>query len=259
MPAISVAPLSARSIIASTLLGTLPPRLPGRLLVAFAQEFGVNPGTARVALSRMVDRGELTREDEGVYALAGALIERQTRQEAGLAPSPFPWSGDWAILVVNQASRESADRAALRRAATHLGFGERREGVWMRPANLPAGRLVAEEAIVAAQTDRFAGRPTDVGPQALADELFPLAEWAELASQLIQAMTEAQADDTALAEAFELSAAVLRHLVADPLLPAELWPTGWPAAALRDRYAAYNVAFRRRLSAFFRSRSRVAE
>ncbi|MFT5203831.1 MAG: phenylacetic acid degradation operon negative regulatory protein [Candidatus Aldehydirespiratoraceae bacterium] len=259
MPIVSVTPLSARSIIASTLLGTLPPRLPGRLLVAFAEEFGVNPGTARVALSRMVDGGELTREDEGVYGLAGALLARQTRQEAGLMPSPSLWSGDWTILVVNQTSRESADRSALRRAATHLGFGERREGVWMRPANLPVGRLVAEEAIVAAQTDRFTGRPADIAPQALVDELFPLAEWAELAARLVQAMTEAPVDDTALAEGFELSAAVLRHLVADPLLPVELWPTDWPAAVLRDGYAAYNVAFRHRLSAFFRSRSRVAE
>ena len=30
--------LSARSVIASTLLGTVPPRLPARLLVAFARE-----------------------------------------------------------------------------------------------------------------------------------------------------------------------------------------------------------------------------
>ena len=62
-------PLSARSLVASALLGTHPPALRGALLVAFGKRFGINDGTIRVALSRMVDRGELTNR-EGVYTLA---------------------------------------------------------------------------------------------------------------------------------------------------------------------------------------------
>ena len=62
-----MADLSARSVIASTLLGTVPPRLPGRLLVAFAGEFGIQAGTTRTALSRMVDRGELRHLEGGRY------------------------------------------------------------------------------------------------------------------------------------------------------------------------------------------------
>ena len=62
----------------------------------------------------------------------------------------------------------------------------------------------------------------------------------------------------ALAEGFELAARGLRHLVADPLLPAEIHPPDWPASALRNTYERYNRAYRARLSAFFRSRSRVA-
>jgi DNA-binding transcriptional regulator PaaX len=61
-----------------------------------------------------------------------------------------------------------------------------------------------------------------------------------------------------LAEGFEVAAHALRHLVADPLLPVELCPPEWPATALRRSYDDYDRTFRRHLSAFFRSRSRLA-
>src|SRR5690242_13068454 len=63
-------PLAPRSLIASLLLGMRPPRMPAGRLVEWCGLFGVAEGTARVALSRMLDRGELTATD-GVYELAG--------------------------------------------------------------------------------------------------------------------------------------------------------------------------------------------
>ncbi|NDH11493.1 MAG: PaaX domain-containing protein, C- domain protein, partial [Actinobacteria bacterium] len=95
-----MADLSARSVIASTLLGTVPPRLPGRLLVAFAGEFGIQAGTTRTALSRMVDKGELRHLDGGQYELDGDLLARHLRQEAGLHPVVHPWDGTWELHVV---------------------------------------------------------------------------------------------------------------------------------------------------------------
>ena len=41
-----------------------------------------------------------------------------------------------------------------------------------------------------------------------------------------------------------LSAAVLRHLLADPLLPPELLPSGWCGDELRHDYDRYDVAFK---------------
>jgi phenylacetic acid degradation operon negative regulatory protein len=37
---------------------------------------------------------------------------------------------------------------------------------------------------------------------------------------------------------------VLRHFVADPLLPREIWPRRWPGDALRADYERYDVAYR---------------
>ena len=54
-------------------------------------------------------------------------------------------------------------------------------------------------------------------------------------------------DRESLAPGFVLSAAVLRHFVADPLLPRELLPRDWPGAALRRDYDRYDALFRRRL------------
>ena len=230
--------------------------------MAFAEQFGINPGTTRVALSRMVERGELDRGDDGVYTLQGPLLERQGRQEAGLAPSPRVWHGDWEIHVVRPGGRNSGDRAALRRAALHLGLRERRDGVWLRPDNLDPQRLPTARSVLDAQADRFVGQPvgTDIPPD-LAAELFDLDGWAATARDLsarTAAMIRVLDTDgpTPLAEGFELAAAALRHLVADPLLPPELCPPGWPAPALRVAYDRYDEAYRRQLSGFFRSHAR---
>ncbi len=247
-------------MVASTLLGTVPPRLPGRLLVAFAEQFAIKPGTTRVALTRMVDRGELLRADGGVYELAGHLLERQERQEAGIDATVRDWNGDWEIFLVRPGRRTSADRAALRRCCLHLGLRERREGVWMRPDNLDPDRLPSSQHVVAGQTERFTGH-ADGDPVLLARGLFGPDDWAGTADVLLTemvSMTERlNRDRAALAPGFELAAAVLRHLVADPLLPEELWPASWPAPVLREGHRRYDTAFRTDLARFFRSQRRV--
>src|SRR3954470_1143428 len=73
-------PLSARSVVASTLLGMHPPVLSARVLVKSGELFGIAEGTTRTALSRMVNAGELVVEDRS-YRLAGRLLERQARQD----------------------------------------------------------------------------------------------------------------------------------------------------------------------------------
>ena len=56
-----------------------------------------------------------------------------------------------------------------------------------------------------------------------------------------------------LAPGFELSAAVLRHLQADPLLPADLLPPGWPGPRLRAGYDRWDRQYRRVLADWGRS------
>lgn len=58
-------------------------------------------------------------------------------------------------------------------------------------------------------------------------------------------------DPGALADGFVTSAAVLRSLQADPLLPRDLLPTDWPGDALRGDYDRYDAAYRSVLRAWF--------
>lgn len=247
--------LSARSVVASTLLGTSPPQLPGRLLVAFAEEFGIRAGTTRTALSRMVDRGELARLVGGNYALTGDLLERHHRQEAGLHPSAREWDGSWEMVVVPTGARSSGERAALRRACDHLGLGERRDGVWLRPANLAPGRLPAASRVVEAQAERWTARPAG-DSRALVAELFDLEGWSARSRTLIEALDH---ELDSLADGFVLAAAALRHLVADPFLPPELAPTEWAAAELRSAYSTYLARYQASLRAFFRAQLATLE
>ena len=85
-------PLSTRSVIASLLLGMQPPVLSARRLVQWCALFGINEGTARTALSRMLERGELASSD-GVYELAGRVRRRQPAQDWSLAPKLREWDG----------------------------------------------------------------------------------------------------------------------------------------------------------------------
>jgi phenylacetic acid degradation operon negative regulatory protein len=88
--------------------------------------------------------------------------------------------------------------------------------------------------------------------------LWDLAGWATEADRLRATMAESvepfeAGDPTPLPAGFVLAAAVLRHLMADPLLPDELLPPAWPGAALRADYDRYDRAFSSVWRDWFRS------
>lgn len=240
--------LSARSVIASTLLGVDRPSLPSRELVRAGDLFGIAEGTIRVALSRMVSTGELI-ADDGWYRLTGPLLDRQMRQSEGRHPQLRAWQGGWAIWIVETARRSAAKRSDLRAAMRALRVVELREGVWLRPDNLDPDRQPSQQAIVIEQCQKFVGRPGYGDDRDLAGVLWDLDGWASGAVAFERAMSSdiGQLDAgkvEALAPAWELAAAVLRHMLADPLLPTELLPLEWPGDSLRDTYDRYDLAFK---------------
>lgn len=244
--------MTARSVLLSVLLGTDPPRLPVQLLVRTTDLFGIAEGTTRTALSRMAAAGEVV-ADDGSYALVGdRLLARRDRQAASRAARTKPWRGGrWrqAVVVVD-GRRPAADRAALRAELAAARLAELREGVWLRPHNVDVELPDAREL-------RWSMTVPDGDAAALAAELWDLPAWADGAADLRRRMRDLvgplrAGDRGPLAEGFVLSADVLRHLQADPLLPDALLPRGWPGRSLRTDYDRYDRAYRAVLRDWFR-------
>jgi phenylacetic acid degradation operon negative regulatory protein len=250
------APLTARSIVASTLLGVRPPSLPPAALVRAGEIFGIVEGTTRVALSRMLTAGELEMDD-GRYTLAGRLLDRMQRQDESRRPPLRRWDGTWRQAVVIAAGRTASERADLRAAMRELRFAEVREGVWVRPDNLATDDPAHARAIVDDQCMWMRAEVDD--PRGLAAKLWDVDAWARRAEGLRNRIgaSRCELDGPAptaesLREGFVLAASVLRHMQADPLMPPELLPGDWPGRALRAEYADYARVFARLWSEWLR-------
>jgi phenylacetic acid degradation operon negative regulatory protein len=217
--------MTARSVVLSVLLGAHPAHASAGELIELTADFGIKETALRVALTRMVGAGDLIRSADG-YRLSDRLLARQRRQDDAMRPRTRPWRGDWLVLIVTSVGSDARTRAALRTAMHDKRFGELREGVWMRPDNL---RLDLDPD-VAARVRTLRAR--DDAPAELAGELWDLPGWAGTGHRLLGEM--AAASD--IPGRFVAAAAIVRHLLTDPMLPAELLPADWPGDRLRDAY-----------------------
>jgi phenylacetic acid degradation operon negative regulatory protein len=250
-------PLSARSLIASLLLRSQPPRMRAARLVQWCSLFGVADGTARVALSRMVDRGEL-RTVDGMYELAGRVGARRRTQDWSLAPAVETWDGHWRMAVVDDTTRRAADRSALRDAMRRLRYAEAREAVWTRPDNLPRASGPDDAWVVVDSQCQWWRSVPDGDAQPLAESLFGVKAWmtsARTATRKLAANERAlgKGSERALADAFVAGAAALTVIRLDPLLPVELGEIARVGDELRTAYRRYEAAFTPAVRGWFRS------
>ncbi len=234
-------PLTARSVILSTLLGTHPPELPVRALVRIGGIFEIADGTVRVALSRMVAEGDVS-TDGGRYRLTERLVGRQRLQDEAREPAMRTWRGEWEWAILEPTTSntliDTPPPEAFTGEARQLRMAAVRDGVWGRPANL-ARRWPAAFAAACTRVD---GRPA--GDQAtLAARLWDLPGWAARAKLLLGALDSAEEP----ARRFVIGAAILRHLRLDPILPPGLLPADWPGAPLRRGYRSFERDFSRLL------------
>ena len=231
-------PLTARSAVLSTLLGSAGGSATPAELVALAGELGITENALRASLSRMLSGGEVTRGDDG-YRLNDRLAERQRRQEVAVHTPTTTWDGTWLIAMVTVAGRDPSERAELRTGLRAARLAELREGVWVRPDNLACDLSRHPEVI----TWRGAHPESEVAD--LVDQLWDVGLWATRARHLLEAAGEHDLPENA-GERFTVMAAIVRHLLDDPALPAELVPQDHPADLLRAAYAAYRELLRTR-------------
>ncbi|KZS64889.1 hypothetical protein LAUMK35_01061 [Mycobacterium pseudokansasii] len=232
----SLARMTARSVVLSLLLGAHPAWASAGKLVRLTADFGIKEATLRVALTRMVSTGDLIRSADG-YRLSDRLLARQRRQDEAMRPRARDWNGSWRLVVITSVGNDARTRAALRTNLQDKRFGELREGVWLRPDNLDLELppdITAQVRVLSAHDD---------APAELAARLWDLADWADAGEQLLDEI--AQAAD--IPGRFVVAAAMVRHLLTDPMLPAELLPAQWPGARLRAAYHDFATELAKRL------------
>lgn len=217
--------MTARSVVLSVLLGAHPAWATAAELVRLTGDFGIKESTLRVALTRMVSAGDLIRSADG-YQLSDRLLARQRRQDEAISLRTRPWKGSWTMLIVTRIGIDARTRAALRTTLHNKRFGELREGVWMRPDNLELELDPDVRALLRVVTAR------DEAPSELAGQLWDLPGWSEAGHRMLDEM--AAASD--IPGRFMVAAAMVRHLLSDPMLPAELLPRDWPGAQVRAAY-----------------------
>jgi len=220
--------MTARSVVLSVLLGAHPAWATAAELVRLTDDFGIKETTLRVALTRMVGAGDLVRSDDG-YRLSDRLLGRQRRQDDALHPPIREWDRSWITVVVTAVGTDARTRAALRLALQHSRFAELREGVWLRPGNL--GTELPDEVRGRVRVLRA----SDDAPAELAATLWDLPAWSKAGHRLLRDMDRA----AGIPERFAVAAAMVRHLLTDPVLPADLVPADWPADQLRLAYADF--------------------
>jgi phenylacetic acid degradation operon negative regulatory protein len=217
--------MTARSVVLSVLLGAHPACASAAELVRLTSDFGIKETALRVALTRMVSAGDLIRSADG-YRLSERLLARQRRQDDAMRPQLRPWHGYWTTLIVTSVGTDPRTRAVLRTTLHDKRFGELREGVWMRPDNLELDLDSQTRARLRVMQTR------DEAPTELAGQLWDLPSWARTGQRLLHEMSAV----TDIPARFVVAAGIVRHLLTDPVLPAELLPADWPGARLRLAY-----------------------
>lgn len=222
-------PMTARSVILSLLLGAHPAELGMSDIRYMTGLFGIGDTTARVALTRMVAAGDVARTASG-YRLTERLQLRQRRQDEACDPHRRQWDGQWLQLVVTSVGRDPRDRNDLRTTLQQSRFGELREGVWLRPENIDIdlpGEISKHVCVLHARADDAV---------ALVAQLWDLPGWAARAGDLLRQWSDAKD----VPARFVVAASMVRHLLADPVLPDQLLPRDWPADEIRSCYRQFN-------------------
>lgn len=243
-----------RALILNLLLGAGGAPLGAREAVAACALMGVQEGSTRVALARLVAAGMLQPGGRGLYTLGAAaqpLAADVATWRAG-EQRVRPWLGDW--VAVHAGALGRSDRAALRsreRALDLLGLAELERGLYLRPDNLAGGvaGVRARLASLCPQSDLTVFVARDLGPtrerdahglwdgaglnHAYAERTDRLDRWLAGAGSLSL--------DEAARESLVMGHDAIHALVFDPLLPEPMVNTT-ARAAFADAVRRFDAA-----------------
>jgi len=224
--------------------GELPNgQLGGRALIRLLADLGLSETASRSLLLRMRREGWLDSERvgrEARYRLAPAIYSAQTRIESQLRGQRPEWTGSFSGVLYEVPEHDRAFRDRLRRTAQLLGYAMLHAGLLVATtdrwdelvfllAARPAGSQVLRTRISLSDDDsrRVAARMWRLDTLALRYRSVLDKSQAEIdqAQRHAPGAAAFRAFAAATLPIYEVSAA-------DPDLPAELLPPGWPGDQL---------------------------
>jgi phenylacetic acid degradation operon negative regulatory protein len=232
------------------------------------ESVGVGTHATRATLTRMVKRGLLRRVAVGRKAYFGVtpfgrrtvLDGRGRAQVADVVDRD--WDGRWTFVSYSLPDAAQRERHVLRSRLGWGGFGMLQAGLWAAPRQVDVVDLLADldvlphvhafrgEPAVPTDTGRMVAQCYDLPVLAAGYDAF-LSRWRPLAADGVDLDTDALTARVLLATDWLL---VLR---ADPRLPVELLPDGWPALPARALHRALEARLRRPAERQARSRLEI--
>ncbi len=251
---------SARSLLLTVLGEFVFPR-EGRAwtgaLVEALGALGVEPKSARQALARLGAEGLAEAERHGrrvQWSLTEAgsrLIAEGTERIYTFMRNPHSWDGRWLVLNVAIPESQRRLRHQLRTRLTWLGMGSPAPGLWIVPDADKAGaaRDVLDELGLADRAFAWVGTADEqTDPARLLSAAWDLSDVAQRYEDFIDDFSRRtpDSDREAFVAQVELIQAWRGFPFADPEIPPELLPAGWPgeraAATFHERRERWHAA-----------------
>jgi len=217
---------------------------PVSALIRLLQPVGIAAPAVRTAISRMAAQGwlESTRVSASPgYRASRRAIERLTEAASRIyRRGPEEWDGRWRLAFVDLPSDRGA-RSRLRQELTYLGHAEHAPGVWLCPFDRPElDDVVARAGGQARHAVAVELRPDPVDGWDLTGLAASYSVWPDVADRLLHAELSEHADEeeASFAARFRLVHEWRKFLFADPGLPAELLPAGWPGGPAAELFTS---------------------
>ncbi|SFK76529.1 PaaX family transcriptional regulator C-terminal domain-containing protein [Geodermatophilus ruber] len=222
--------------------------LPTRVFLDVLRSLGGSDEATRSALTRLTERGLLTRHQDGrvaSYGLTGTSrrLLREGRERVGAAEPFHQTSSDWTLLSFSLPETQRYVRNRLRSRLSWAGFGCLRDGLWLAPGRVDLDRIVAVGAEVGGlQIDGFVASPTPGTDVArFVRRAWDLDALRREHEEFIRRWEGSLARDRDPVALFTLLGAHwIRLLRLDPVLPERYLGEDWPA---RRSASVHRAAF----------------
>lgn len=206
--------------------------------------FDVEPGTTRVAMTRMRKEGWFTTERNGrevSYLLADRgwdLLDEGRERIFGRRA--HDWDRSWSMVIIRFTEAQRGARDEARKKLAWLGFGQLSASTWMsaHPRLDAAERALA--GLPQAELDLLAcATRSEQEDRRIAERCWDLGEvqrdYAQFVDRFSAVGNEQGAD--ALVALTELTTEYRQFPFRDPDLPDELLPEGWTGTAAHDLFS----------------------